>query len=288
MSDALGAASREELEQDNTKLRTAEAELEQARLRETRATELLPVSNEVRTANEEALNKLQSAESDLSATRQRLILLGMSPTRIDSLHSTSQITSELSVPAPASGTVTSRNVNVGEVVEANKELIRVTDLSTVWVIAQVYEQDLGRMRVGTGASITADAFPDRLFRAQVTYVDPQLDEATRTAKVRIEVVNGDNALKLGMYVRVALGQKGGAERTIPVVLETAVQAVADQKVVFVVTADPNTFEMRPIRLGKQSDGRYEVVEGITVGDRIVTNGSFILRAEINRTFEHQH
>lgn len=74
---AIGAASREEIEQDNTKLRTAEAELEQARLRESRATQLLPISNEVRTASEEALNKLQSAESDLSATRQKLLLYGM-------------------------------------------------------------------------------------------------------------------------------------------------------------------------------------------------------------------
>jgi len=279
----IGAASREELEQDNTKLRTAEAELEQARLRETRAGQLLPISSEVRTSSEEALNKLQTAESDLSATRQRLLIFGMSPSRINALRSTSQITSELSMPAPASGTVTMRNVNVGEVVGANKELVRVTDLSSVWVIAQVYEQDLGRMRVGTGASVTSDAFPNRLFRGQVAYIDPRLDETTRTGKVRIEVANPSRDLKLGMYVRVAFGALGTAERTVPVVPADAVQNINGQRIVFVATNDPNVFELRPVRLGTENSGRYQVLEGLQVGDRIVVSGSFALRAEWLKT-----
>jgi RND family efflux transporter MFP subunit len=275
----IGAASREELEQDNTKLRTAEAQLEQARLREQRATQLLPVSNEVRTASEDALNKLQAAESDLSATRQRLLLLGMSAARINALRSTSQISSELFVPAPANGTVTARSVNVGEVVEANKELIRVTDLSSVWVIAQVYENDLGRMRVGTGASVSSDAFPNRLFRGQVTYIDPQLDEATRTGKVRVEVANSNREVKLGMYVRVAFGSLGNMERTVPVVPKDAVQDINGQEIVFAATNDPGVFELRPVRLGTLASGRYPVLEGLQVGDKIVVNGSFALRAE---------
>ena len=288
----IGASSREELEQDNTKLRSAEAELEQARLREQRATQLLPVSNEVRTASEEALNKLQSAESDLSATRQKLLLYGMPPARVNSLRSTSQITSELSVPAPSSGTVTSRSVNVGEVVDANKELLRVTDLSSVWVIAQVYEQDITRMRVGTGASITSDAFPNRLFRGEVTYIDPQLDEATRTGKVRIEVANPGRELKLGMYVRTAFGSLGNMERTVPVVPKDAVQNVNNQQVVFAATNDPNVFEVRPVRVGSENDGKYQVLEGLHVGDKVVVNGSFALRAEFLKTQQgseqHQH
>lgn len=279
----IGAASREELEQDNTKLRTAEAELEQARLRERRATQLLPVSNEVRAASEEALNKLQTAETDLAATRQRLLLFGMPSARVNSLRSTSQITSELAVPAPVSGTVTSRSVNLGEVVEAGKELLRVTDLSSVWVIAQVYEQDIGRMRVGTGASVTSDAFPDSLFRGQVTYIDPQLDATTRTGKVRIEVANPGRELKLGMYVRVAFGALGNMERTVPVVSKDAVQNINGQQIVFVATGDPNVFELRPVRLGPESGGRYQVVEGLQVGDKVVVSGSFALRAEFLKT-----
>lgn len=275
----IGAASREELEQDTTKLRTAEAELEEARLRETRAGELLPISAEVRSASEDALNKLQSAESDLAATRQRLILYGMPPARVNGLRSSSQVTSELSAPAPTSGTVTARSVNVGEVVEANKELMSITDLSTVWVIAQVYENDVARLRVGGGASVTSDAFPNRLFRGHVTYIDPQLDPTTRTAKVRVELPNPNRELKIGMYVRVALASTGNSEKTVPVVPTSAVQNINGQQIVFVPTADPNVFELRPVRLGVESGGRYQVLEGLTVGDKVVTNGSFALRAE---------
>lgn len=287
----IGAASREELEQDNTKLRTAEAELQEARLRTARATQLLPISPEVRSANEEALNKLRSSESDLAAMRQQLILFGLSPARIDSLRSPSQITSEWAVPAPQSGIVTTRSINVGQIVEANKELLQIADLSTVWVIAQVYERDIAWLSVGTGATITSDAFPNRVFRAHITYIDPQIDEATRTAKVRVEVANGNRALKLGMYVRVALGQAGGSERTVPVVPASAVQTIDDRQIVFVATNDPNSFELRPVRLGKETAGKYEVLEGLTVGDRVVTSGSFMLRAEAAKTrigSEHQH
>lgn len=275
----IGAASREELEQDTTKLRTAEAELEEARLRETRAGELLPISAEVRAASEDALNKLQSAESELAATRQRLIQYGMPSARVNGLRSASQVTSELAVPAPISGTVTARSVNAGEVVEANKELMSITDLSSVWVIAQVYENDVSRLRVGGGASVTSDVFPNRLFRGHIAYIDPQLDPATRTAKVRVELPNPNRELKIGMYVRVALSATGGSERTVPVVSASAVQNINGQQIVFVPTADANVFELRPVRLGAESNGRYQVLEGLTVGDKVVTNGSFALRAE---------
>lgn len=122
----------------------------------------------------------------------------MSPSRVDSLRTASQITSEIAVPAPVSGTVTARSVNGGEVIEAEKELLRVTNLSDIWVTAQVYERDLASLRTGSGASVTSEAFPDRLFRGQVTYIDPRLDPATRTAQVRVELQNPDRALKIGM------------------------------------------------------------------------------------------
>ena len=274
----IGAASREELEQDTTKLRTAEAELEEARLRESRAQRLLPISAEVRAASEDALNKLRTAETELASARQRLILYGMPSAKADSLRSASQITSELLVPAPISGTVTSRAVNTGEVVDANKELIRITDLSTVWVIAQVFERDVARLRVGSGASVTSDAFPESVFRGRITYIDPQFDNTTRTGKVRIELANPGQALKIGMYVKAAFGALGDAERTSPVIPSSAVQRINDQDIVFLPTADPVVFALRSVRLGAEVDGRRMVLEGLNVGDRVVTNGSFLLRA----------
>src|SRR5207248_5357266 len=133
--------------------------------------------------------KLRDAESNVANIRQKLLLLGLSPQRVNSLNSASQVSSEMTVPSPSSGTVTSRTVNPGEVIEANKELIRVTDLSTVWVVGQVYEKDLATVRVGSGANVSSDAYPGRVFRGGVSYVDPKIDTATRTAQVRIELAN---------------------------------------------------------------------------------------------------
>jgi len=183
------------------------------------------------------------------------------------------------IASPITATVTARSVNAGEVIEANREILRVTDLSTVWVIAQVYEQDLGRLRVGSGASVTSNAFPDRLFRGTVTYIDPTIDEATRTARVRVEIQNPGRELRLGMYVNVAFGALGQSERTVPVVPAAAVQNISGRQVVFRETNDPSVFELRPVTLGSEINGRFPVIEGIQVGDRVVTTGSFMLRAE---------
>jgi RND family efflux transporter MFP subunit len=279
----IGASSREELEQDTTKLRTAEAELEESRKRFERSKQLLDINPQTRTELEEAANSVRNTESEIAAVRQKLILYGMPEQRVNSLRSPSQISSEIAVTAPISGTVTARTVNVGEVVEANKELMRITDLSSVWVIAQANETDLGRLRVGSGASVTSDAFPERLFRGQITYIDPRLDETTRTAQVRIELDNPRGVLKIGMYVRIAFGALGQAERTAPVIPASAVQTVENRQIVFVASGEPNVFELRPVRLGAESNGQYPVLEGLTVGDRIVTEGSFLLRAEWVKT-----
>ncbi len=279
----IGGASREELEQDTTKLRTAEAEAEEARKRLARAESLLGVSQETRSDLEEATNVLRNAESELAAIRQKLLLFGMSADRIGALRSASQISSDIAISAPSAGTITTRTANSGVVVDGNTELMRVTDLSNVWVVAQVFEQQMSRITTGSGASVTADAFPDRLFRGQVAYVDPRIEESTRTAQVRIELPNPDRSLKLGMYVRVAFGATGDAERTMPVVPASAVQKIGGRDVVFVATADRSKFEVRPVRLGPGSNGRYAVLEGLQVGDRIVTDGSFLLRAEWQKT-----
>jgi RND family efflux transporter MFP subunit len=165
------------------------------------------------------------------------------------------------------------------VIEANKELMRVTDLSTIWVVGQVYEKDLATVRIGSGANVTSDAYPGRVFRGRVSYVDAKIDAATRTAQVRIELANPGQMFKIGMYVNVAFGALGLAERTTAVVPKSAVQSIGNQQVVFQATDKPNEFVMRPVRLGPESNGFYPVLEGASVGDRVVTDGSFLLRAE---------
>lgn len=275
----IGAVSREEFDQDRTKLKTAEAELENARKQYERAAQvarLAPVSN---AEFEQAAVKLRTTESDLAAARQRLSVLGLSPQKVNALRSPSQITSELAITSPVSGTVTVRSVNQNEVVEANKELMKVTNLSTVWVIAQVYEKDLGRIRTGSGASVTTDAYPGRLFRGQVTYIDPEINQDTRTAQARVELENPGQILKIGQYVNVAFGALGTAEMTAPVIPTATVQNIGNRQTVFVATDQPNVFAVRFVRLGTETNGQYVVLEGLNVGDKIVTEGSFLLRAE---------
>jgi RND family efflux transporter MFP subunit len=244
-----------------------------------RTEKLVAIGAASREELEMATTKLKAAESEVANLRQRLLLLGLSSQRVSALRSTSQVSSEVSLPAPASGTVTSRTVNSGEVIEANKELLRVTDLSSVWVVAQVYEKDLGKIHIGSGASVTTDAYPGRVFRGQISYVDPKVDLQTRTAQARIELANPGQQLKIGMYVNVSFITLGSAASSVPVVPVAAVQNIGNQQVVFVATSDPNVFAMRSVRLGPESKGYYPVLEGLSVGDRIVTEGSFMLRAE---------
>jgi RND family efflux transporter MFP subunit len=206
-------------------------------------------------------------------------VLGLSAQKVDALRSPSQISSEIALTAPVSGTVTARSVNQNEVVEANKELMKITNLSSVWVIAQIYEKDLGRIRTGSGASVTTDAYPGRLFRGQVTYIDPNINQGTRTGQVRVELANQGQALKIGMFVNVAFAAINGSESTMPIVPVGAVQNINNQQVVFVATNTPNVFAMRPVRLGSESNNRLPVLDGLTVGERVVTDGSFLLRAE---------
>jgi cobalt-zinc-cadmium efflux system membrane fusion protein len=276
---ALAVVFSDELATAQSRYLAAVAELEEHHKHHHRTVELVEIGAASREEFEQSESMLKKAEAEVASLRQRLLLLGLSPQRVDGLRSSSQVSLEVSLPSPVSGTVINRSANPGEVVEANKEILRVADLSSVWVIGQVYEKDLGRVRVGSGASITSPAYPGRVFRGQVSYVDPRLDPATRTAQVRIELANPGQVLKIGMYVGVAFATIGGSEHTVPVVPAAAVQNINNRQVVFVATNDPNVFVMRPVRVGPEAGGRVPVLEGLFVGDRVVTEGSFMLRAE---------
>lgn len=275
----IGAASREELEQANTKLKTAEADVEEARKRYDRAVKVAEINPVSRTDFEQAAVKLRTAETELVSAKQQLILLGFSEQRVNALRSPSQINSEIALTAPVSGTITSRAINQGEIVEANKELMKVTNLSNVWVIAQVYEKDLGKMQVGSGANVTTDAYPQKLFRGRVSYIDPNINQETRTAQARVELENAGQIFKIGMYVNVAFGATGTAEKTMPVIPKTAVQNLGNQQVVFIATDNSNKFILKIVRLGTEKNEQFVVLEGLSVGDKIVTEGSFLMRAE---------
>jgi len=276
-----------ELAEAQSRYLTAVAALDEHHRHHLRTMKLVEIGAASRQELETATSQYREAESNVANMRQKLLLLGMPAQRINSLNSTSQISSEVGVPSPSSGTLTGRTANPGEVIEANKELMRVTDLSTVWVVGQVYEKDLATIRVGSGANITSDAYAGRIFRGRVSYVDPRIDPATRTAQVRIELANPGQALKIGMYVNVAFGALGLAEKTTPIVPKDAVQTIGNQQYIFIATENSNEFILRPVRLAPESNGFYSVMDGVSTGDRIVTQGSFLLRAEWLKTHPTQ-
>ena len=272
-----------ELADTQSRYLAAVAALDEHHRHHLRTMKLVEIGAASRQDLETANSEYREAETNLASLRQKLLLLGLSPQRINSLNSISQISSEVTVTAPSSGTLTSRSVNPGEVIEANQELMRITDLSSVWVVGQVYEKDLATVRVGSGANVSSDAYPGRVFRGRVSYVDPKIEPATRTAQVRIELANPGQMFKIGMYVNIAFGALGLAEKTVPVIPKDAVQTIGSQLFVFVASEKPNEFALRPVRLGPESNGFYPVLEGVSVGDRIVTEGSFMLRAEWLKT-----
>ena len=220
-------------------------------------------------------------ETEVAAAQQRLLLLGLSPKQVDALTDASHVVSEVTVAAPAAGVVINRTVNPGQVVGAGQDLFVVTDLSTVWVLGDLYEKDFPAVRVGSNAAITVPA-TNQTLRGRVTYIDPRLDPATRTAKVRVEVPNPHRGLRLGMFVTMSL--ETGSSQRVTVVPQAAVQAIGDRMVVYTpVQGEEARFAERPVKLGPARGNLVQVLDGVKPGEKVVTEGSFFLRGEANRT-----
>jgi cobalt-zinc-cadmium efflux system membrane fusion protein len=231
---------------------------------------------------EEATAIHSGHETEVAASRQRLLLLGLSAEHVTKLETASQIASEVTVTSPADGVVIARSVNPGQVINAGQDLFVVTDLSTVWAIGDLYERDFSRVRVGSAATVTVPSMPDRTLKGRVAYIDPRVDAATRTAKVRVEVPNRGGDLRLGMFVTMSI-ETGTTER-ITVVPRAAVQTIGDRSVVYVPTeGEEGKFVERAVKLGPPAGEFVPVLNGLKPGDKVVTEGSFYLRAEAART-----
>jgi cobalt-zinc-cadmium efflux system membrane fusion protein len=270
-----------ELAEWQTRYISARAELT-AHERELARTEKLA---DIGAASRQELERLQgehtSRVAELEGAASRLGLLGLSAAAVERLGSGQSEGSTANVPAPMAGVVTERLANVGLNVDSSTMLFTVVDLSTVWVVANVHERDFARVRVGSPAMVTTQAYPDVVLRGRVSYIDPQVSSETRTARVRVEVPNRRGQLRLGMYADVLLGQDAVA--STPMVPRSAVQHVGDRTVVYVAhPSEPATFIERQVRLGVISGDRVAVLAGVGVDDRVVGEGSFAVRAERER------
>src|SRR5258708_34517312 len=196
-------------------------------------------------------------ESYVRAALEKLKLLGASDQQITSLKQAEQIDPNFVVPAPINVAVLTRAANLGLVVNTAQELFTVADLSTVWIRASINEKDFASVRVGTAATVTAQAYLGRLWKGRVIYIQPQLDPSTRTAQARIEVANPHEDLRIDMYTDGDFTSTGAP---VPVVLAAAVQSIGERRFVFLPVKDNDgTFAFRQVRLGSGTGGGFSPV-----------------------------
>ena len=167
---------------------------------------------EIGAASQQELERIHAEHvrhrTEVESARARLQLLGMTPQQIEEMTSAGQVAATTTIVSPIAGVVTARAVNPGTSVDASTPLVTVVDLSTVWVVGDVYERDLSLVSVGSEAEVTTDAFPDARIAGKVAYIDPQVRSETRTAKIRVEVPNPRQQLRLGMYADVQVATPG--------------------------------------------------------------------------------
>jgi RND family efflux transporter MFP subunit len=282
----LAVVFSDELAEAETQYLSHLAELEADHKKLVRTQNLVKLGAASQQEEEEVEAMHAGHESYVRAAFEKLKLLGASDQQIASLKQAEQIDPNFVVPAPINGVVLTRAANLGLVVNTAQELFTVADLSTVWIMASINEKDFASVRVGTAASVTAQAYPGRLWKGRVIYIQPQVDPTTRTAQARIEVANPREDLRIDMYTDVDFTSDGAPG---PVVPEAAVQSIGEGRFVFLPVKDNDgSFALREVRLGSAAGGYYSVLEGLKVNDEVVTDGSFILKAETLRQHPELH
>lgn len=209
------------------------------------------------------------------AARKRLELWDLTEAQIQELERSGKPVRALPIYAPNDGFVTARNAFQRQRVTPETELYTISDLSRVWVIADIYEFEVPEIVLGQAAAVTLTYFPGRVYHGRVTYIYPQLDAATRTLRARIEIPNADFALKPDMYANVELKIDYGRRIVVPE--EAVMDSGADQTVF--IAREGGYFEPRRVRLGAKVDREYIVLAGLKAGERIVTSANFLIDSE---------
>lgn len=215
----------------------------------------------------------------INGAMQRLRNLGVPESRITEVRETGTNPRTLDWLAPTSGVVLSKRVINGQRIEAGEELYRIADLSTVWVIADVAEADVGTIKLGTRAQITFRAYPNEPVEGRVTLIYPEVKAETRTARVRIEVPNPGGRLKADMYADVVF--RAGADGAPVVAVPNSAVIDSGSQQLVLISRGEGRFEPRPVKLGRRGDGYREVLDGVREGEEVVTAATFLIDAESN-------
>lgn len=210
---------------------------------------------------------------------QQLENLELPPSVLATLRSTDEPVMSIDWPSPVSGVVTEKRAVEGQMARMGDELMRIVDLSTIWVIADVPEQELARIAVGMPAKMTFKALPNETVDGRVTFVLHELDAATRTGKVRIEVKNPDHRIKHEMYAEAEIDTGEGEGECLAVPASAVIDSGRRQ--VVLVARGEGRFEPRAVKLGRRGDGMIEISDGLAVGDKVVISANFLIDAESN-------
>ena len=226
----------------------------------------------------ETLKRRQKNNSEdglLRAARQRLALWDMSPKEIKALEQRGSPQDFVAIYAPRSGTLIERNIADGSAARKGQTLLTIADLSRVWIEAEVFEADLEFVQVGMPATFTLPYLLGRTYSAVVEYIYPYLEGDSRTGRIRLSFNNPDGVLKPDMYAEVFLKAELGRQLSIP---EEAIIVAGDSRVVFV---DRGEGRLKPVRIktGRNAQGFVEVLDGLSLGDTVVTSGNFLIAAE---------
>jgi Cu(I)/Ag(I) efflux system membrane fusion protein len=213
-----------------------------------------------------------------AAALERLRNWDISEQQLERLRAGGEPRRTLTLTAPSSGVIVKDPPVAGMRFMPGEALFRIADLSRVWLIGDVFEQDLSLVRIGTRGTITVSAYPDRHFPGEVTFIYPTLNSGTRTARVRIELANPQGQLKPGMYGTVQI--EAGPKREVLTVPDSAVIDSGTRQVVLVALGE-GRFEPRDVRLGSRGEGFVEVLSGVNDGDSVVTRANFLIDSESN-------
>ncbi|HEX9052740.1 MAG TPA: efflux RND transporter periplasmic adaptor subunit, partial [Anaeromyxobacter sp.] len=217
----------------------------------------------------------EDGDALVEAARRKLELWDVPRAEIERIERSGKPSRTLTFYSPATGVVTRKDVVPGMRVSAGDMPFEIVDLSRVWVLADAYETDLGRVKVGMPATLTLKAFPNRTFQGRVAFIDPMLDPKTRTAKVRIDVPNPSGDVRPEMFGEVVLR---GTPRTGLRIPADAVIQSGTQSVVFVALPD-GKFQPREVKLGPSDGQHVEVQSGLEAGDGVVTRANFLVDSE---------
>lgn len=237
-------------------------------------------SPEMLTAQRTYVERLRAGNSaftasERSAARERLLELGLTEKEITILDHTLEPTAMVNIHSPMSGTVVSRAVYEGQYVQTNDRLFEIGDFSSMWFVFDAHENDLSWLRTGETVEVTTPSQPGRVFSAPIAFIDPNLNEATRTVRVRVVLPNADRAL---LHKQTALGRVHLTAAGVLLIPRSAVLQHTGLPLVF-VDHGHNGYEPREIRLGRIGDVDAEVLSGVAGGDRVVTTSALLIDAQ---------